>query len=170
MANKKSERQTSDVRKNQEAGRGVPAGDRDFVERAFDEDALTAESLSPGLLPTGTDNTSAFTPEPELTVGTPPADSDTPAEATIETDPRQPNASFDANPTITRDAAKLNSGGRRVGGPTGGDFAGGGGPAIGETHEADDDGAWKIGSREETLHAFEQGVAAQNTRRLKDEQ
>lgn len=56
---------------------------------------------------------------------------------------------------------------RRLGGPTGGDLAGGGGgPVIGETHPADEQTADHYGSREETQAALEEKIATQNTLRL----
>lgn len=55
----------------------------------------------------------------------------------------------------------------RVGGPTGGDFAGGGGgPALGAKHPADDMTADHYGSRAETNAALEGKIAMQNSRRL----
>jgi hypothetical protein len=58
-------------------------------------------------------------------------------------------------------------GGKRLGGPTGGDLEGGGkGPAIGETHAADTEMADHYGSREETQAALEGKIASQNSRKL----
>ena len=58
-------------------------------------------------------------------------------------------------------------GGKSLGGPTGGDLTrGGGGPASGSKHVADNATADHYGSREETNAALEEKIAIQNTRRL----
>lgn len=78
------------------------------------------------------------------------------------------NSSLDMGAETRMPSHKVNLGGRRVGGPTGGDFiGGGGGPAIGSTHEPDED-ALKIGSPEETLAAFENKIANENIRQLRN--
>ncbi len=75
------------------------------------------------------------------------------------------NIELDENATLN--AFDINLGGKRMGGPTGGDLAGGGkGPAIGEKHAADDSSADHYGSREETNAALEDKIALQNTIRL----
>lgn len=61
----------------------------------------------------------------------------------------------------------INLGGKRMGGHSGGDFDGGGrGPALGETHPADNATADRYGSREETNAALEEKIANMNSRRL----
>jgi hypothetical protein len=78
------------------------------------------------------------------------------------------NTSFDSGAEIETPSYKVNEGGRRMGGPTGGDFiGGGGGPEIGETHPATDEDVLKIGSPKETQAALEQKVASENYRQQK---
>jgi hypothetical protein len=79
------------------------------------------------------------------------------------------NASFDSGAEIETPSYKMNEGGRRMGGPTGGDFIGGGGgrPEVGETHPATDEDVLKIGSPKETQAALEQKVASENYRQQK---
>jgi hypothetical protein len=56
---------------------------------------------------------------------------------------------------------------KRLGGHSGGDFDGGGkGPAIGETHDSDEETADHYGSPEETQAALEGKIASQNTLKL----
>ncbi|WP_373531285.1 hypothetical protein [Vampirovibrio sp.] len=76
--------------------------------------------------------------------------------STLEIDERASQKGYD-----------INLGGKRMGGPTGGDIAGGGGgPAIGQKHRGDDSTADHYGSREETNAALEDKIAIQNTLKL----
>ncbi|HEY9687748.1 MAG TPA: hypothetical protein V6C52_12305 [Coleofasciculaceae cyanobacterium] len=78
------------------------------------------------------------------------------------------NASYDRGAEVKAPSYKINEGGRRMGGPTGGDFiGGGGGPEIGETHSATDEDVLKIGSPQETQAALEHKVASENYRQQK---
>lgn len=78
------------------------------------------------------------------------------------------NASYDSGAEIETPSYKVNEGGRRMGGPTGGDFiGGGGGPEVGETHPATDEDVLRIGSPQETQAALEQKVASENYRQQK---
>lgn len=77
------------------------------------------------------------------------------------------HSSVEMNEEAVRNAFDINLGGKHMGGPTGGDMAGGGGgPAIGQVHASDDATAEHFGSREETNAALEDKVALQNTLRL----
>lgn len=77
------------------------------------------------------------------------------------------HSSIELDENISLQGLDINLGGKRMGGPTGGDLlGGGGGPAIGSVHPADDDTADHYGSREETNAALEEKVAQQNTLRL----
>lgn len=79
------------------------------------------------------------------------------------------HSSLELDEDISVQALDMNLGGKRLGGPTGGDFeGGGGGPALGETHPADEQTADHYGSREETRAALEEKIATQNTLRLHD--
>jgi hypothetical protein len=80
----------------------------------------------------------------------------------------QPEIMFGTAVEMTDGERKSNAGARqRLGGHTGGDFDGGGkGPALGETHPADDASADHYGSREETQAALEGKIASQNTLKL----
>jgi hypothetical protein len=77
-------------------------------------------------------------------------------------------SSIEVDDEMIREGADVNiGGGKKLGGPTGGDFEGGGrGPALGARHAADDSTADHYGSREETNAALEERIAIQNTRRL----
>ena len=79
------------------------------------------------------------------------------------------HSSIDIDEAVIKEGADINmvGGTKTMGGPTGGDFAGGGrGPALGAKHAADDATADHYGSREETTAALEGKIAMQNTRRL----
>jgi hypothetical protein len=87
----------------------------------------------------------------------------------LELSPTQEgHSAIELDQALVRKGADVNMGGTKtLGGPTGGDFAGGGrGPALGAKHAADDATADHYGSREETNAALEEKVAIQNTRRL----
>ncbi len=77
------------------------------------------------------------------------------------------NTSFDSGVNTRKGSYKTNLGGRRVGGPTGGDFIGGGGHSP-TSPEAEAD-TLKIGSREETQALLENRVADENARRARTE-
>lgn len=80
---------------------------------------------------------------------------------------RERHSSIEIDENASLNAYDINLGGKRMGGPTGGDLKGGGkGPAIGETHAADDSTADHYGSRAETNAALEDKIAVQNTRKL----
>lgn len=82
---------------------------------------------------------------------------------------REGHSALEIDENVSRQGLDINLGGKRMGGPTGGDLTGGGGgPAIGETHPADEDTADHYGSREETNAALEDKIALQNTLRLHD--
>lgn len=82
---------------------------------------------------------------------------------------KEAHSSIELDENISRQGLDINLGGKRMGGPTGGDFRGGGkGPAIGAVHPADDDTADHYGSREETNAALEDKIALQNTLKLHD--
>ena len=90
-------------------------------------------------------------------------------EINLESSPASPaHSSFELDEALIQEGADINMGGTKtMGGPTGGDFkGGGGGPAIGTKHAADDATADHYGSREETNAALEGKIAIQNTRRL----
>jgi hypothetical protein len=78
------------------------------------------------------------------------------------------HSSLEVDDELIREGADVNiGGGKKLGGPTGGDFEGGGrGPALGARHASDDSTADHYGSREETNAALEERIAIQNTRRL----
>lgn len=77
------------------------------------------------------------------------------------------HSSIELNEEVALQGFDINLGGKRMGGHSGGDFdGGGGGPALGEVHAADDSTADHYGSREETNAALEEKIAIQNTRRL----
>jgi len=78
------------------------------------------------------------------------------------------HTSLQVDEELIQEGADVNiGGGKKLGGPTGGDFdGGGGGPALGARHSADDSTADHYGSREETNAALEGKIAMQNTRRL----
>jgi hypothetical protein len=78
------------------------------------------------------------------------------------------HSDIELDDAILQQGADINLGGKRMGGPTGGDLKNGGsGPAIGETHPANDDTADHYGSRAETQAALEGRIANLNTRQLK---
>ncbi|MCE3235756.1 MAG: hypothetical protein K0Q50_1936 [Vampirovibrio sp.] len=80
------------------------------------------------------------------------------------------HSSIELDEDVSVQAVDMNLGGKRLGGPTGGDFAGGGGgPALGETHPADEETADHYGSREETRAALEEKIATQNALKLHDQ-
>ena len=77
------------------------------------------------------------------------------------------HSSIELDEEVALQGFDINLGGKRMGGHSGGDFdGGGGGPALGEVHAADDSTADHYGSREETNAALEEKIAIQNTRRL----
>ena len=78
-------------------------------------------------------------------------------------------SSIELDEQAVQEGADVNlvGGTKTLGGPTGGDFeGGGGGPALGAKHPADNETADHYGSREETNAALEEKIAIQNTRRL----
>lgn len=80
---------------------------------------------------------------------------------------KEGHSSIEIDESASQNAYDINLGGKRLGGPTGGDFrGGGGGPKIGERHAADDSTADHYGSREETNAALEDKIALQNTLKL----
>ncbi len=82
---------------------------------------------------------------------------------------KEGHSSIELDESVSLQGLDINLGGKRMGGPTGGDLRGGGkGPAIGATHPADDDTADHYGSREETNAALEDKIALQNTLKLHD--
>lgn len=84
-----------------------------------------------------------------------------------ETFIHESHSSLELDEAVSQKGYDINLGGKRMGGPTGGDFAGGGrGPAIGAKHPADDSTADHYGSREETNAALEDKIAVQNTLKL----
>ncbi|WP_303673803.1 hypothetical protein [Vampirovibrio chlorellavorus] len=84
-----------------------------------------------------------------------------------ESSPSEGHSSLELDESVSREGYDINLGGKRMGGPTGGDLAGGGrGPAIGSKHPADDSTADHYGSREETNAALEDKIAIQNTLKL----
>lgn len=79
------------------------------------------------------------------------------------------HSSIELDEELVKEGADTNLIGstKKLGGPTGGDFEGGGkGPALGAKHAADDSTADHYGSREETNAALEEKIAVQNSRRL----
>jgi hypothetical protein len=81
-----------------------------------------------------------------------------------------PHSDIELDEEITKQGADINLGGRRMGGPTGGDFSSGGsGPALGATHPADDNTADHYGSRAETQAALEGRIANLNARKLRED-
>lgn len=82
---------------------------------------------------------------------------------------KEGHSSMEIDEKASLNAYDINLGGKRMGGPTGGDIKGGGkGPAIGATHAADDSTADHYGSRAETNAALEDKIAVQNTLKLHD--
>lgn len=81
--------------------------------------------------------------------------------------PGEPHSSLELDEAVSREGYDMNLGGKRMGGPTGGDLkGGGGGPAIGSKHRGYDNTADHYGSREETNAALEDKIAVQNTLKL----
>lgn len=79
------------------------------------------------------------------------------------------HSSLELDESVCLAGYDINLGGKRLGGPTGGDFSGGGkGPALGAKHAADDSTADHYGSREETTAALEDKIALQNTLKLRE--
>jgi hypothetical protein len=77
------------------------------------------------------------------------------------------HSAMEIDESASRSGYDINLGGKRMGGPTGGDISGGGGgPAIGKKHRADNSTADHYGSREETNAALEDKIAIQNTLKL----
>lgn len=79
--------------------------------------------------------------------------------------PPEKHSAIEIDESASRSGADINLGGKRMGGPTGGDISGGG-PAIGKKHRADNSTADHYGSREETNAALEDKIAIQNTLKL----